>query len=325
MAEIRAELELARAEAQQLARESLSENTRRLYESDWRGFLAWVQRTQEANPALSALPATDYTLALYVGAHVEMKPSTMARRLAAIRLMHLWSGHGAPFDSASSFNAVYSGYKRRWAHVRPAVPPQAAATESIIRLLVDEQESGSLIGLRNRALLLVGFDAALRRSELVGLDVEHVSTHQEGLELFLPSSKSDHEGQGNAVLILARSDSPYCPVRALVSWLDAASISDGAIFRRLHRRGNALHLGEERLSDKAVYRLVKGAAASAGAPGRFGAHSLRRGLITSSLRENENVSSVQDHARHKNIATTSRYNERAKSFSTHPGKKLLRS
>ena len=68
MAEIRAELELARAEAQQLARESLSENTRRLYESDWQGFLGWVQRALQANPDLSALPASDETLALYVGA-----------------------------------------------------------------------------------------------------------------------------------------------------------------------------------------------------------------------------------------------------------------
>jgi len=174
-------------------------------------------------------------------------------------------------------------------------------------------------------MLLVGFDGALRRSELVALDVEHLSAYQEGLELFLPMSKSDQEGQGATALILARADSPYCLVRALISWLDSASISEGAVFRRLHRRGNTLQLGEERLSDKAVYRLVKGAATDIGLPGRFGAHSLRRGLITSSLQNDENVSAVQEHSRHKNIATTSHYNERAKGFDSHPGRSLLRS
>jgi len=242
MAEIRAELELARAEAQQLA--------------DWRGFLAWVQRAQTAKPELCALPATDETLALYVGAHVKMKTSSIARRLAAIRLMHRWSGYESPFEPAPSFTAVYTGYKRRWAQGRPSCEPQAAATEAIVRALVEEQPANTLIGLRNRALLLVGFDAALRRSELVALDVEHIRSYPEGIELFLPVSKSDQAGHGSTALVLARAQSPYCPVRALISWLDATGISCGAVFRRLHRRGTTLHLGHERLSGKAVYRIA---------------------------------------------------------------------
>jgi len=323
IAQIQAELELARAHANDLARESLSENTRRLYESDWQGFLAWVVRAQQANSALSALPATDETLALYVGAEIDTSPSTLARRLAAIRLMHRWSGFESPFDTAPSFSAVYTGYKRRWANRQPANTPQTAATESIIRTLADAWAGDSLMAKRNRALLLVGFDSALRRSELVGIDVEHLAAHPEGLEVHIPHSKADQTGDGAETYLLARPDSPYCPVVALATWVDAAGVQNGPVFRRLHRCGCELRLGIERLSDKAVYRLVKETAEQCGVVGRFGAHSLRRGLITSALQDHQNIGAVQKHVRHRNLATTSRYNERTKGFDAHPGKRLL--
>ena len=324
IAQIQAELELARAQAEELAQESLSANTRRLYESDWQGFLGWVQRAQQASPDLCALPATDETLALYVGHEIDTSPSTLARRLAAIRLMHRWSGLDSPFDAAPSFTAVYTGYKRRWATRQPATTPQSAATDAIVRTLADAWSEDSLIARRNRVLLLVGFDTALRRSELVGIDVKHLAAHPEGLEIHIPRSKSDQTGQGAVAYLLARPESAYCPVSALVAWLEAAAITDGAVFRRLHRCGSALRLGTERLSDKAVYRVVKETARDCGVAGRFGAHSLRRGLITSALQDQQAIGAVQEHARHRNLATTSRYNERATGFDAHPGKRLLR-
>jgi len=158
IAEIRTELRLAKAEAPNLARESLS-----------------------------ALPCIDETLSLYVGAHVETQPSTLARRMAAVRLMHRWSGYKSPFELAPNFTAVYTGYKRRWAYRRSSNSPQSAATEVIVRMLIDDQRTDTLIGLWNCTLLLVGFDAALRRSELVGVDVEHLTPHRAELALNLPS------------------------------------------------------------------------------------------------------------------------------------------
>lgn len=325
IAQIQAELELARAQAQDLAQESLSANTRRLYEADWQAFLDWVQRAQHARPELCALPTTDETLALYVGHEIDSAPSTLARRLAAIRLMHRWSGHDSPFDTAPTFTAVYTGYKRRWARRQPSSTPQTAATDTIVRTLADAWSAESLIARRNRALLLVGFDTAFRRSELVGIDIEHLAIHPDGLEIHIPHSKSDQTGDGAVACLLARPDSAYCPVNALAAWLDAAAITEGPVFRRLHRCGNELRLGPERLSDKAVYRLVKDTARDCGVAGRFGAHSLRRGLITSALQDQQAIGAVQEHARHRNLATTSRYNERAKGFDSHPGKRLLRS
>ncbi|MFK8083782.1 MAG: site-specific integrase [Granulosicoccus sp.] len=324
IAEIRAELELAKAEAQNLAQESLAVNTRRLFVSDWQGFLAWVHRAQQANNSLSALPATDEMLALYVGREIGTSPSTLARRLSAIRLMHRWAGFDSPFDSAPSITAVYAGFKRRWANRQPTTTPQAAATESIIRTLADAWTGQSLLDMRNYALLLVGFDSALRRSELVGVDVEHLASHPKGLEIHVPVSKTDQTGEGTEAYLLARPDTPYCPVAALANWIDAAGIESGAAFRRLHRCGSEHRLGKERLSDKAVYRLVKETAALCGVPGRFGAHSLRRGLITSALKNKHELAAVRDHARHKNISTTSRYSEHVKGFDAHPGKLLLK-
>lgn len=323
MAEIRAELELAKVQAQNLAQESLSANTQRLYESDWRGFLAWVQRAQVGNTELCAIPATYETLALYIGPHVDIKPSTLAGRLAAIRLMHRWSGYESLFEKASSLSAVYIGYKRRWAQRRPSKSPQSAATESIVQALVDDQSADTLIGLRDRALPLVGFDAALRRSELVGLDVRHIDAHVEGLELHLFCAKSDKNADGSAAYLQTRPGSIYCPVRAVLDWLGAANISEGAIFRQLHRCGKSLRLGVERLSDKTVYTLVKGTAAELGVPGRFDAHSVRRGLTTSALQTKQDIGTVQEHVLHKNISTTSCCNEQVTAFNAHPGKPLL--
>ena len=133
----------------------------------------------------------------------------------------------------------------------------------------------------NRALLLVCFDSALRRSELVEKNLEHLASHPEGLEIHISQSKSYQTGQGAAAYLLARPDSTYYPVTAL-----AAGVHEGPAFRRLYQCGLELRLCTERLSDKAVYRVVMDTAKNCSVKGRFGAHSLRRGLITSAQQNN---------------------------------------
>lgn len=295
IAEIHTELELAKVEAQNLAQESMSVNTRRLYESDWQGFLACVHRAQQANKSLSAQPATDETLVLYAGYEIGTSTLTLARRLSAIRLMHRRAAFGSPFDIAPIFTAVYACFKLRWANRQPTFTPQA--TESAIRTLVDAWTGERLLDIRNRALLLVGFYSTLPRSEPVGIDVEHFASHPEGLEVHTPVSKTDRTGEVAVAYLLACPDSPHCPIAALANWIDASGIEDGPVFRRLHRCGSEF---------------------------RLGVHSLRRGLITSDLQNKHDLAAVRDHARHKNISTISRYSELLAGFDAHLGKLLFK-
>jgi integrase len=103
-----------------------------------------------------------------------------------------------------------------------------------------------LAGLRDRALLLVGFFAALRRSELAALAVEHITEHPRGLVLELPRSKTNQTGTVRELVVLPRAGrSERCPVTALHTWLDAAAITDGPVLRKVSKAnrpaGRGLH------------------------------------------------------------------------------------
>jgi integrase len=136
----------------------------------------------------------------------------------------------------------------------------------------------TMIGVRNRALLLVGFAGGFRRSELVAVDVHHLEAVEAGIRLYVPSSKTDQAGRGDTKALPYGSDPSTCPVTAVRTWLERSGIVEGPVFRRV-RRGGAV--GPERLSDRSVARLVDALAAEAGLPpGRWSGHSLRSGFVT---------------------------------------------
>ena len=210
------------------ARASRAAATWRAYEADWRAFRAWCHAVD-----LDPLPATSRTVALFIAAEAKLgrAPSTLGRRLAAIRLMHVGARHPSPHD-AIEVDAVLRGVRRAWK--RPPAQKAPAVDEEIKRM-VDAAEPQTLRGLRDRALLLLRFAGAFRRSELVALDAEHVTQRDEGLSILIASSKTDQEGIGQRVAIPRVSGSPYCPVRAVLDWMIVANIQSGPIFRRLHR------------------------------------------------------------------------------------------
>ncbi|MEK6439170.1 site-specific integrase [Pseudonocardia sp. T1-2H] len=136
-----------------------------------------------------------------------------------------------------------------------------------------------LAGLRDRALLLVGFFAALRRSELAALRVEEISAHDRGLVLTLPRSKTNQRGEEHELVVLPRAGRrAHCPVTAVQTWLDAAGIADGPVFRKISRGNRVL---DRALHPESINDLVQAAVARAGLPGGpFSAHSLRAGFVT---------------------------------------------
>jgi site-specific recombinase XerD len=307
-------LEDAVAAAAGYAKASRSAATWRAYESDWKAFQAWCRAVD-----LIAMPATPHTVALFLAAEAKLgrAPSTLGRRLAAIRLMHLGARIPSPHD-AIEVDEVLRGIRRAWK--RPPAQ-KAPAVDDEIKRMVDAATPRTLQGLRDRALLLLGFAGAFRRSELVALDVDHLAAQDEGLSVRIASSKTDQEGHGQLVAIPRVVDSPYCPVQAVADWLVAADISSGAVFRRVHRGDT---VGRSRLSDQSVALIIKNLAARTGLDrARYAGHSLRSGFLTSAARNRASIFKMADQSRHKSLDVLREYVRNEERFDDHAGDGLL--
>lgn len=315
-AALETELELARAARSLQITDSHAPATRRAYEADWRAFRAWCERLAAVDPSLVALPASDDTLSTYVGALDRRSPSSVRRAVAAIRLAHERAGHPALLEERPATVAALRGHARR--HAKTPRKRQTAATERRVEAMADTCDTTRLLGLRNRALLLVGVDTGLRRSELVAIDVEHLERGAGAVTVRLPTAKGDQTGDGAHVAILARPGSPWCPVEALDRWCAAANRRTGPVFVSLGKSRFVERAGEQRLSDRAVARVVKAAAAAAGLPGDWAGHSLRRGMVTSALDAGVAPHLVQRHARHRDLGSTLAYGERGQALQAHP-------
>ena len=163
---------------------------------------------------------------------------------------------------------------------------KTAAVIEDIRAMVNTL-GGSLIDSRDRALILIGFAAAIRRSELVAIMMDDIEFNRDGLNITMQNSKNDQEGQGNKKSIPYGSHSDTCPIRSLQDWLQAAKITNGSLFRSINRHGQ---VGTTALSDKAVARIVKKLAKAAGLDERkYSGDSLRSGLITTAANRGVNV------------------------------------
>jgi len=162
-----------------------------------------------------------------------------------------------------------------------------------------------LKGTRDRALLLLGMAGAFRRSELVGIDVEHLEFVGESVVITLPRSKTDQEGQGREVGIPFGQDANTCPVRALRAWLTAAGIESGPVLRSVNRHGQ---VGAGRLTGKSVALVVKHYMAAIGKDAAsYAGHSLRAGHVTAAARVGVQARDIMDQTGHKSEAMLRRY------------------
>jgi site-specific recombinase XerD len=257
-------------QVREFVRASKAVNTLRGYQSDWRDFCAWSE-----SRGLGPLPAAPETVAAYIADCAgRLKPGSIQRRLNAIAEAHKAVGLESPTHHAIVANTM-KGIRRTLG----TAPAQKAPTlTDDIRAMVDAADSG-LIGARDRALVLLGFAGAFRRSELVGLDVEDCSFGKDGLTVTLRRSKVDQEAQGRKVGIPYGANPETCPVRVLQAWLEMAGIASGPLFRSLNRHGR---VKAGRLSGSDVARVVKKLADRAGLePAKYAGHSLRAGHATS--------------------------------------------
>jgi site-specific recombinase XerD len=292
-----AALETITSRTRSYAEQSLSQNTRRAYTSDWSHFTAWC-----AGVGFDPLPAAPETVALYITSLVEQgrKASTVQRRLTAISQAHKTAGYATPTTSPG-VRAVWSGIRREHGTAQAGkAPVMTADLRAMVETLPD-----SLSGLRDQALVLVGFAGGFRRSELVDLDAADVEETAAGLVVTIRRSKTDQEGQGRKVGIPYGSNRATCPVRSMEGWLDASGIAAGPLFRPINRHG---HLGDQRLTAQSVALVVKRAALAAGLDSdRYAGHSLRAGLATSAAAAGVSERAIMRQTGHRSVTMVRKY------------------
>jgi integrase len=179
----------------------------------------------------------------------------------------------------------------------------ALLTADLRRML--EPLTDTTIDVRDRALLLLGFAGAFRRSELVSFNVDDVRVVANGLEVTLRRSKTDQEGEGRLIGVPYGSNPATCPVRAMRAWLDRSEMLDGPLFRAVDRGGN---VGPTRLTAAAVALIVKRHAQRIGLdPARFAGHSLRAGFATSAALAGVDALEISRQTGHKSLSMVQRY------------------
>jgi site-specific recombinase XerD len=248
------------------------------------------------------LPAAPETVALYITSLVDQgrKASTIQRRLTAISQAHKTAGYATPTTSPG-VRAVWSGIRREHGTAQAGkAPVMTVDLRAMVETLPD-----SLSGLRDRALLLVGFAGGFRRSELVALDTADVEETADGLVVTIRRSKTDQDGQGRRIGLPYGSNPATCPVRALRAWGEASGIIEGPLFRPINRHGQ---LQDRRLTAQSVALVVKRVAEAAGLdPARFSGHSLRSGLATSAAAAGVSERSIMNQTGHKSVVMVRKY------------------
>ncbi|MGO9899024.1 MAG: site-specific integrase [Solirubrobacteraceae bacterium] len=235
--------------------------------------------------------------------------STIQRRVAAIGKAHQLAGLPDPTKDQRVRDAL-TGARRRLLQA-PANAKDPLRLEDLEQMLA-RIPTYTHAGRRDRALLLTGIAGALRRSELVALDVQDVHFEPEGMLISIRKSKTDQGGSGETLAIAYGDRSAVCAVRALNAWLQAAAITSDAIFRRVRAHDT---LATKRLTDRSVALIIKKHAVAIGLdPAAFAGHSLRSGGVTAAAQEGHSERELARLSRHKDLGVLRGYIRRANAF-----------
>jgi integrase len=303
--------------AKAYARAAQSDNTQRAYAADWNMFASWLRRQ-----GLAETPPNPEAVGLYLAAQVErrgaeLSVSTLERRLSGIAWRYRQLGQ--PLEIRDRHIAtVLAGIRRR--HGRPPLQKAAIFADELLAMLAVLDMD--LRGLRDRAILAIGFAGGLRRSEIVGLDCGPRQTEDGSgwIEILPEGALLTIRGKtGWREVEIGRGSRPdTCPVALLETWMRLGRIARGPLFRAIARKNGGV--ASERLTDKHVVRLVKTCALAAGLRGdlaegerrlAFGGHSLRAGLASSAQIEEAHV---QKHLGHASAEMTRRYQRKRDRF-----------
>lgn len=291
-----AQLEHLRSRAATYAGKARAEATKKAYRSDWAEFTTWAH-----HKGMATLPAEPLTVICYI---VELagaaKTSTIARRLVSIGEYHRAARLPSPTDDVE-LQAVWAGIRHEHGTAPDVAEPISV---ELLRAMIAKLPPTAR-GKRDQALLLIGFAAALRRSELVALDRADVAERREGLVVNVRRSKTDQEGAGRRVGVPYGSTPATCPVRALEAWCQAARIEEGPLFLTFDHRGR---ITPNRLHPSAVNRVVQRSVAATGVSSAgYSAHSLRAGLATAAAAAGVSERAIMAQTGHRSLTVARGY------------------
>lgn len=285
------------------------------YESDWNDFCDWCRYHHQ-----KSYPAQPETIVNYINDLADYaKASTIRRRISAISENYNASGdHVENPCRAWIVKEALIGLTRLKGTVQKGKTP---IYWEEIEEMIHRMDLTSLQALRDRAVLLLGFMGAFRRSELAGLDVEDIKKYPQGIVVTIRHSKTDQTSAGQQIGIPYLSHSSMDCIHALQEWLTAADITSGPLFRSFLKNGK---VSSRRLSDKSINLIVKKYAASIGLnPEMYGAHSLRHGFATYAALQGVEERLVMKQTRHRSVEMVRRYINEADLFTNNPIDKIF--
>ena len=303
------------SKAADYAGKAIAPGTVETYKADWADFARWARQNGVDPAILPVAPGRGRGLAGDPGADAWWQRAAPAGR-----------GHclASPQPRAHLAGRARGDPADLDRH-RPQPSPAGAAGRGADLSRCQAADRGlprDLAGLRDRALFLVGLAGAFRRSELVGIDVEHLRFENDSVIVRIPRSKTDQAGEGAEVALPRTRGEDTCPVAALEAWLRRARIRRGPVFRRITAAGTI----EGRLTGDGVYKILRVRAAAAkltvSETERLSPHGLRAGMITEATLNGALDEQIMPHSRHKDAGSMRRYRRRARIVVDNPARLL---
>lgn len=287
-----------------------SDNTRKAYRSD-------IKHYEQSGGILPATP--EYIVNYLQCFAARLNSRTLSRRLIAIKHWHQYQGFPDP-TSHPLVTKTMVGITR--VHGKPKDKAPALSPEDLQKMVAALSQDSSLISTRDNAILQIGYFGALRRSEIINIHYEHIKWQKEGIEILLPSSKTDqaHEGQYCAI---PYGNDVLCPIKALENWLAKSNIKEGAVFRRVTKNGK---INTSPLTALSINHIVQRCAVLAALPNAndITPHSLRRGLATSAASANASIKTIMRAGRWKQVNTVMEYIEASERFTENAAANVLK-
>ena len=299
--------------ANEYAKRSISKSTINAYGSDWRDFRYWCESKH-----LSFIPADPSTVSAYLADRAThsfidqkgkkrepLKISTLERRLTTIAKSH--HNQGVQFDRKHPIiQGTWKGIKNTHGVAQNRKDPILLED---LRKMIEEiplTKNGKpyLNGMRDRALLLIGFSGAFRRSELVAIRMEDLKFTRDGILINLRRSKTDQKGEGRVIGIPYGSNPTTCPVRTLQDWIEESGIKEGALFRSISKHG---YISEKGISHHSVALVIKNNPFLEGRSASFSGHSLRSGFATTAALAGVPEHQIMRQTGHKKSDTIKKY------------------